>query len=326
MGTDTSALMFGVELEQFPACEGSSREECWSCEGIGRVDVTCEYDHEHNVECDECEGRGYFGSDEGSDTEWVGQSIQVMRQHGLTNYAEMHGYHCGCDKCRPFRSAPLLIAQEDGTVGIEWISRAMRSPLNLNKIVLGHEAVMEETGWRPSGYDTCGNHVHIGVPFDNEDPIRGLAFTFAGALIVAKEWEELADGGCGRVRPYNCKGEFSLTGSIKGPWGYRADRDRYVPPPYQGSFLASKNSGRTFEFRMWNTPATAWRIAAHAALSMAMTRWAIWSAEGADENVTLQHVMDIAQATSLLTVAEEFIPERWPHRHETLALVAASHQ
>lgn len=337
MSLDTSELMFGVELEQFPSYDAEQEEVCADCDGSGgyQEEEACDWDeqgnpigyHEQWYDCDNCYGSGYV-TVYGSGSYEAQDAIRVMRKLGLTTHRDMHDYHCSCSDCAPFRTTPLLAAQEDCTVGIEWVSRAMRSPKNLERIVEGHEEVMHSTGWRPNGYDTCGNHIHVGLPrelrpgpgdayeyHDRVPPITRLAYNFIGAVLVEKDWNVLAAGGCRQIRPYNDKG-YMHGGGVK---------TREV---YSGTWIDQKKLGKTFEFRLWNTPKDAWRIIAHAGMSMALTRWGIARAEATiDDNAhELSHLIAEAKSLSLLDTIEEWLPGRWPRRDEVLALVESTNQ
>lgn len=333
MALDTSELMFGVELEQFPSCDREDEEEtCDTCGGEGGYEQE-EFEYDENgveidcrvewTECDECDGRGYFYREAYGNNDDPDTALRVMRRLRLTTHDYLHPYHCDCNACAPFRSTPLLAAQEDCTVGIEWVSRAMRSPNNLNRIVEGHAEVMMQTRWRPDGYDTCGNHIHIGLPramrnASNAPDLTRLALNFIGAVLVEKDWESLADGGCRHgIRPYNVKG------GIIG-----RDSRQKTETAYNGTWLDLKKFGRTFEFRLWNTPRDEWRIIAHAGMSMALTRWGIARAEATidDENHKLPDIVAEAKEMSLLAAIDEWLPARWPQRDETLALVQLSGQ
>lgn len=308
MPLETSPLLFGVELEQLP--DNCSSSECDDCYGSGEMTVECEYGHEHEVACDSCNGRGHFDSDnEGAPD----HAIDIMRNLGLTTHSYMHCYHCDCEECAPFRREPLLAAQEDGTVGIEWVSRAMRSPRHLERIIEGHEAVMQGTGWTPDGYESAGNHIHVGIPKDvrNSDTAQS-AYLLAAALVVNKEWERLADGGCGRLRGYNSKGVINHNNA----W------------PYNGSYIVQKRGGATFEYRMWNTPSDPWRIAAHAGLSMAMTLWALEKAMtlAPDGLIQPNTAITVAEQVSLFDITDQWLPTNWVRRDQIIELVTTSGQ
>lgn len=311
MPIERPPLMFGVELEQLP--EGSYGD-CYACDGSGETYVESEYGHEHTVDCDECNGRGTF-EDEGDGTPEI--ALHTMRQLGLTTHTYIHEYHCDCRECEPFRRDPLLAAQTDCTVGIEWVSRAMRSPSNLLRIIEGHEAVMDATGWKPDGYETAGNHIHIGIPRDlRATQLATEVWGLAVAVIVQTEWDEIANGGCqsGRVRRYNNKGQMVQ----------RRDGDHYGQEKgYTGSFIAQKRGGATFEYRLWNTPRDQWRIAAHAGLSMAITRWALHHAEMHPDVVrTPLECLDYVADISLSNIAEQWLPTNWPHYGATIELAS----
>lgn len=315
MPIERPPLMFGVELEQLPEGSYGSPQDCYDCDGSGETIVECDYGHEHTVDCDACHGRGTFEG-EGDDT--PGIALSTMQRLGLTTHDHLHEYHCDCEDCAPFRSEPLLAAQTDCTVGIEWVSRAMRSPHNLLRIIEGHEAVMDATGWQPDGYETAGNHIHVGIPRDLRDtPLATEAWGLAAAVIVQTEWDEIANGGCfsGQVRGYNGKGQMVQ----------RADGDYHLPSKgYSGSYIARKKGGATFEYRLWNTPRDAWRIAAHAGLSMAITRWALHHAEMHPEvERTPVECLDYAADISLFNIAEQWLPIDWPHYGATIELASA---
>jgi hypothetical protein len=113
-------------------------------------------------------------------------------------------------------------------------------------------------GWMPDGQASCGNHIHISKSGTDDGSagftgtVQARAYKHITAMYAAFDWNNVADGGCGRVRSYNHKPQ--QTGN-------------------QGSWLSDRGYG-TMEHRLWNTPAEPQRLWAHVGLSLALTRWA----------------------------------------------------
>lgn len=181
---------------------------------------------------------------------------------------DLHDYHCSCSSCDYHRSGPTMTAQRDCTVGIEFVSRILSAENDFSEVdavVQAHEQAMRSTGWRPDGYESCGNHIHVSSQgTDNGGQqfrytTRTQAQGLIESLFAVGNWDTVADGGCGRLRTYN-------GGKFTKPGHHRA------LDAGNTSWITSRS--QTFEFRLWNTPSKADRIKAHVGLSLGITRWA----------------------------------------------------
>lgn len=210
---------------------------------------------ERTVDC-YCESpccRGsYIEEHEGSDDLWA--ALNVMEGAGLIEDTDVHDYHCGCGwRCDYTRSSPVFTAQQDCTVGVEFVSRIL-SLDDWEVVATTGEAVdniWRKTGRRPNGRAPWGNHIHVGA----RSPHRVSPWSAAFLAMESLDWELIACGGCasGRTRGYNTKPH---KGSEPGWQGWAVGRDE------------------TVEYRLWNTPAEGWRIGFHVATSIALRRCA----------------------------------------------------
>lgn len=184
-----------------------------------------------------------------------------------------HSYHCDCDSCDYRRSGPLMTAQSDCTVGVEFVSRIIdlnefdHPARDIQTWVEMMENWDEDGGWMPDGHTSCGNHVHVSSDGDDracwaESPLRQRAYNNINSLYAAFDWTNIADGGCGAIRGYNSKPQ-------------RSDR-------YGGNWLSDRGYG-TFEHRLWNTPREPQRLWAHIGISIGLQRWGFNIAENMPE-------------------------------------------
>lgn len=241
---------FGVEHEMFPRSWRPTR----LIDGF--------YDHDDDDDDDD-------GADAAAD--YVGQAARL----GLCS-PRLHDYHCGCDDCDCERDSdsPLMATQEDCTVGVEHVSRILNVNSTVDLDQLGQwiaflQQWKDDGGWMPNGQATCGNHIHVEAPdIEVEHSRPNLVSTVVNAPYAAFDWEHVADGGCGRIRPYNHKPD--------------PEPRRYGDDTYNlGSWFCRKytNGGRTWEHRLWNSPSDPQRMWVHVGLSVAITRWAADAAE-----------------------------------------------
>jgi len=249
----TRIARFGFELEMLDP---------------GECDVgEAEYDCDCGSSC--CSG-SYTEEREWSDD--ARRLIELFGEEGLLTDTDQHDYHCGCRDCDPARQGALLAFQADCTVGAEFITRILRADDDDDReqIALVVDSLGEfyrRSAWKPDGWRTAGNHVHVSKSGDDDG--RGLAFVAStrraamgliSAAYAVFDWEPVADGGCGRLRNYNYKPQ-------KMAWPRTIEQVGDA-----GSWCIEK--AETFEHRLWNTPVRPQRIWAHVGLSLALTRWA----------------------------------------------------
>ena len=190
-----------------------------------------------------------------------GEEVEDLIAHlGPLAYRDIHSYHCSCSRCRDInRTDPIMNTQEDCTVGVEFISRILHyTPDGLDEIedwVDAMKAWARRGRWMPDGYESCGNHIHVGCERIHT-ATRERAHAHIRAVHAAYNWDDVADGGCGQMRGYNSKP--SKTGSY-GSW----------------SSTKGSDNTRTIEHRLWNTPLDPERLHAHIGISIAVTRWAV---------------------------------------------------
>jgi hypothetical protein len=163
----------------------------------------------------------------------------------------------------------LMAAQNDSTVGMEWVSRVLtvdEMPSLIDRLEHGIDRVWDATGWVPDGRDNVGNHIHVGVDGGGGLGFRRLTISNAqryASAFLAQLGElfdrRLGNGGAPRIRSYNGTAD---KGCVDGPGGPA------------GSWLRWNDRYGTFEYRLWNTPADPRRERYHIAMSVAITRWA----------------------------------------------------
>lgn len=197
----------------------------------------------------------------------VADALAAFQTAGLCNHTRLHSYHCRCEECQYDRpNGSLLAAQQDTTVGAEFITRILstrnnRDTQEMRRLQHVYSDVLEASGWYPDGDDPNGNHIHVGWPENTDHVTRACAASLIQGLWHAERsaWEQnIAAGGCHRVRDYN---EFPTVD------GYGSGADWY------GSWLGTRTA--TVEFRLWNTPLEPDRLLVHPALSVALLHWAL---------------------------------------------------
>ena len=200
----------------------------------------------------------------GSATRMVDTAVTLFGEAGLTAHDHLHEYHCGCTMCRYNRTTPnsLLAAQNDPTVGVEFITKIMKTRSNadnqqMRALKQTYSEVLDATGWRPDGHVNAGNHIHVGWPDSTTDRQRAQVHSLLNGMFRAEHdlWTEtIATGGAPRVRSYNRAPVISF-----GDWS--------------GGWLGA-NTG-TIEVRVWNTPVDPDRLLVHPALSVALVHWGL---------------------------------------------------
>lgn len=223
---------FGIELEM-----------CDPVEAGGTVDCYC-----GNNCCS-----GSYEDEEGDFGE-IDLVVSAMNSAGLVGRArshyDLHEYHCNCDLCDHNRVQPWLTAQQDCTVGVEFVSRITR--VDEWELVTRLEAAVDEAyvyAYLPSTQSPWGNHVHVDMTVCG----RSNGVTLWSSALFASEawdWERLSAGGRSANRGYNPKPD-------KG---------------YTGRWVAQRET--TVEYRLWNTPSRGKYVGFHVAASLAIARWA----------------------------------------------------
>ncbi len=267
---------FGIELEMLPPTPDEDDRYCDSCDGDGYLSNEVEdFDEEtgrytyrtEDEPCDNCGGSGRVGED----TNYLGDTaVGVFREFDLTRHRELHSYHCNCGDCsyRRGQDSGVFAAQEDCTVGVEFVSRILSTGDQdvFDRLEEAVPAVWRATQWQPDGYESCGNHIHVGFAgADGQqrflwDTVRAADGTLRALIGMFPDgFEHLASAGLGMMRSYNGSPRKTLKG-----YDGRIDGN--------GSLLRLRE--QTMEFRLWNTPRDAERIAFHVNASLAMTRWA----------------------------------------------------
>lgn len=190
--------------------------------------------------------------------------INRAYSNGLIAENNRHSYHCDCDSCDYRRDDPLMTAQSDCTVAVEFVSRIIdlnnfdQAALDIQRWVEMMEYWDEDGGWMPDGSTSCGNHVHVSADGDENEgvwhgtTVRRNAHDHVNALYAAFDWVDIADGGCGKIRGYNSKPGRTNE--------------------YGGNWLSDRGYG-TFEHRLWNTPREPRRLWAHIGISLGLQRW-----------------------------------------------------
>lgn len=269
---------FGFEYEMLPSGHQDSLEDSELAEAVDehmdqwRTDRDDNQDETGSYCCDDCENTAYaeerasylrrFGRGQ---TPVGGPRDLINRAHAnnLINDPQRHSYHCDCGDCDYTRDAPLMTAQNDCTVGVEFVSRIIdldnfdQAARDIDSWVQMMQHWAEDGHWMPDGRATCGNHVHVSADGDlagrwEDSELRQRAFHNINAIYAAFDWIDIADGGCGSIRGYNQKPQ--------------RDHD------YGGSWLSDRGYG-TFEHRLWNTPRDPQRLWAHLGISIGLQRW-----------------------------------------------------
>lgn len=248
-------LLFGIELELCqPESSGGSwhgsdgYSECPDCGSCGVPDC------DECSQCDTCE-YGYCDDHRGE----VAIALAAMARHKLTEpNPYKHSYHCDCERCYYDRSSPFFAAQNDCTVGVEFVSRIchIREDVDyLDTVALALRDAYSNGVSLPDGHQPWGNHIHVGCQ-------NRRAVSRWGAALFASDnwdWESIASGGCrsGGVRGYNGKP------AKNGGWSDDGNHGEWT-----------SERGETCEFRLWNTPADPDLIGFHVCASLAIARWA----------------------------------------------------
>lgn len=280
-------------------------------------------DDDDYCNCEDCVAeRGYRESPSG-DERCVDIAVDEFRRRRLTNFSYLHEYHCHCNECDPFRTGgALFAAQEDCTVGVEFVSRIIAlDSEDLTTVATALPPALSDvyrlTGQEPDGYKSWGNHIHVGLDggssgrgFRRQTVSRAMSWIEGFLAEFRPEVQNrLATGGCAEMRGYNGSGPSKALTEPVGPYG----RGRGY-----SSWLGS-NPG-TVEFRIWNTPVETDLVEFHAASSVAMARTGLWLALAA-ETFTLEREYDQDKWLSdhrnqVVDMAVSSFDDRFPHAYE----------
>lgn len=181
--------------------------------------------------------------------------LTQLHKQGLTEHTHFHQYHCRCDSCDVTSSdLPPFLAQEDSTADGEIISRIL---------TVGEE--------------------------ESERAISGLADAILAAntkhdynvgLHVHVSREDMDDDQCKRFERMFCIYQDELELLAKGPRDLRNYNDPLdsrawiegLRPGKTSTYLAKRSE--TYEFRIWNSVKTEWRLRLAIGLSIAMVQGA----------------------------------------------------
>ncbi len=249
--------------------------------------------------------------------------LRTFRDARLTNATEAHVYHCECENCEHGRDHNPFTAQNDSTVGIEFISRILTAgdvdSINIVKRVIdAYRTGCEVTGFVAQSGASHGNHIHVsnsglddggGSEFRSttKKQVRHLLDT----IMCRGNWPEIADGLVGRLRDFNSRpSKGDADGALTSHTGYES-----------GTWIADKGYG-TLEYRLWNTPRVPERIGAHVGMSVALTRWAFKQVIVNREGLNMAHVQTVTdqlveherdvKAVIFDCVPDEFKPHTQP--------------
>mgnify|MGYP000717927574 CR=1 FL=1 len=230
-----------------------------------------------------------------------------------TMHSRFHQYHCECDECEYDRKDVLFGAQQDCTADGEFISKIFT--YGSKRMYASFDSLQTALVDGAAGVDgAVGNHVHVRRPQDRRqvptDVKLGRLF-----LRYQDELENFAAASFERVRRSGCtvKADNIYQGDLDDlkPWRFARQMVRNArinprPAYYSqaewdlhqqhvarrpvsalneivgGSYLRYGASGQTYEFRLWNSTKSAWRMALHVGLSVGMTRAAMYGPDDLD--------------------------------------------
>lgn len=227
----------------------------------------------------------------GVELEVIGGGADVLSHlydAGAVGDTYLHEYHCGkgggCAECDPWRDGPDWTAQEDCTADAEFISRVLtaHTPEADDALATLADALVAGRAEHDSG---VGLHVHVDAgPFRTDD--AALVRQWRMWLNYSADVAKLARGNYSNIRT----GE-RMNANPSDVLGYGAGRheakaffdadhavaydmlDGYVRHGTRTSrWLSGGRSAGTFEYRIWNSTRSLWRIRLAAYVSVAMTQ------------------------------------------------------
>lgn len=190
---------------------------------------------------------------------------------GLVGDGNIHGYHCGCDNCSFSLSRYPLRVQRDSTCSGEVISSPFSNWFSGVSVMSALQTAALEVDAEPGM--NAGLHVHVDMSDTELQHKADVVWSFA-------LWEpfltELAKGRFTYLRGMNMPSRRLLR-------GFRAWFNLDTTPDYnrldaynayrvqdRHSNLNVRTNYNTFEFRIWNSTRSAWRMELAARLSVAL--------------------------------------------------------
>lgn len=266
--------------------------------------------------------------------------ISALTDRGYADQNNMHGYHCHCEEVCDFDSGQVFRAQTDSSCGGEVISKVFHSD-DMDEAVeamLHLQEVAVEMDAEPSLH--AGFHVHVGKPSTRGQRLNG----FLAFLRWEDVLGELAAGRFLQMRSFNYHLRQSLTpysldlhdlsyevevpyedlivALHPGHYGLNveglcntftgAKRTAVAKAYYHAalnmdrhsSFSVQTASGVTWEYRLWNSTRSAWRMEMFVRLSLLLA-----DADAAADLLDIGH--DVSPSR-LLDVAERHDPALSP--------------
>ena len=181
--------------------------------------------------------------------------LTQLHKQELTEHTYFHKYHCTCEDCDVFSTRlPPFLAQEDSTADGEIISRVLqygtsrskRAISGLAQAILGANTVHD---------GNVGLHVHV----SHEDMDSVQCKRLERMFCLYQDELMLLAGGPRHIRNYN------------DPLDQRAWIEG-LRPGKTSTYLAKRSE--TYEFRIWNSVKTEWRLRLAIGLSIAMVQGA----------------------------------------------------
>ncbi|MFA5937620.1 MAG: hypothetical protein WC822_07125 [Candidatus Paceibacterota bacterium] len=206
----------------------------------------------------------------GIECEIEGGTRDVLDHLGLD---DLHSYHCSCNSCEPSRSGPDWTGQEDCTAGGEFISRILTygTPDADNAIEALGRALKHG---RATTSDGQGVHVHVDC---SDMTPTSVVYFWRLWFRYQDDLAMLAKGRFHEVRDYNTRVHFrDVVGehSPSDPDFWRGNPERVyrrLGSPYRRDCWVHPNTYHdTYEFRLWNTTRTPWRLHLAAGVSVAL--------------------------------------------------------
>lgn len=244
-----------------------------------------------------------------------GDVLSHLYSNGHVGDEYLHEYHCGtygggCPDCDPFRESPDWTAQEDCTADAEFISRVLTShtPEADDALAALADALVVGRAEHDRG---VGLHVHTDArPFDNNPD--ALVRLWRLWLCYSNDVAALARGNYGSIRTGESMN--ARTTDILGYNATSAEVERFFDSdtttayemlsdttrvgPRTSRWLSGGVSSGTFEFRIWNSTRSLWRIRLAAYVSVAMTQAALDGHDAAPDD-----------GLNLLDVIGDYLPD-----------------
>ena len=218
----------------------------------------------------------------------------MLYAHRVLPYDHLHGYHCSCSHCDIDSSSYQLRAQTDSSCSGEFISGVYLDDSDdwddARRLMLTLQEACVEVDAEP-GYQ-AGFHVHVSRPtgrggYVEETTLGRLLWNFCEwehvlTAIAAGRFQNLRQGMNGSVRsllqPYaNAIFNRARTASmiqLRRTSGLTDEQAALLHDRHYGmdrhSNLSIRTRYETFEFRIWNSTRSAWRMELWCLLSLAL--------------------------------------------------------